>query len=106
VLVVIAVALLVWLHPWQPDHGASLGRILRHPDLYEGQSVTVNGEVVDAFEIGGGRVFHLRQGRDTVVVFSPTRHPAVHERLRVVGTVSTGYLDGEPRVAIFEGGAP
>ena len=99
-------AALLMLHPWQRDRGTSLGNILHHPDRYEGQPVTVRGEVLDAFDIGGGHMFHLRQGRDTVVVFSPTRRPSLHQRLRVVGTVSTGYLDGAPRVAIFEAGSP
>jgi hypothetical protein len=101
-LAAIALIGVLVMRPRIGQSGASLGGILRHPDRYEGRSVMVRGEVLESFDIGQGHVFHLRQGRDTVVVFSPSRRPRLHERVEVVGTVSTGYLDGEPRVAIFE----
>jgi len=89
---------------WPREEGRSvpLGQIRKHPDRFEGHSVKVKGEVGEVFDIGRGYVFNLVQGRDTVVVFSPTRHPETHDRIRVEGTVSTGYLDGLARVAIFE----
>lgn len=99
----LALGALLLSRPWSGQSGTSLGGILRHPERYEGRTVAVHGEVLESFDIGDAHVFHLRQGRDTVVVFSPTRRPRLHQRLEVVGTVSTGYLDGQPRVAIFEG---
>jgi hypothetical protein len=99
---VLVLAAVLWFRPRLGQDGASLGTILRHPERYEGRSVAVRGEVLESFEVGEGHAFQLRQGRDTVVVFSRSRHPRLHERVEVVGTVSTGYLDGEPRVAIFE----
>jgi hypothetical protein len=89
--------------PRHRQPGASLHGILREPARFEGRSVVVRGEVLESFDLGQGYAFNLRQGRDTVVVFSRSRRPDLHQRIEVVGTVSTGYLDGEPRVAIFEG---
>lgn len=99
-LVVIG-AVVFW--PKQGASGASLGSILRHPERFQGRSVVVRGEVLESFQVGQGHAFQLRQGRDVVVVYSTLREPRLHERVEVVGTVSTGYLDGSPRVAIFEG---
>jgi hypothetical protein len=89
---------------WPREEGRSvpLGQIRKHPDRFEGHTVKVRGQVGEVFDIGRGYVFNLIQGRDTVVVFSPTRHPEPHDKIRVDGTVSTGYLDGMARVAIFE----
>src|SRR5207249_3833900 len=91
-------ALFLW--PKHGAGGASLGSILRHPERFQGRSVTVSGEVLEIFEVGIGHAYRLRQGRDEVVVYSTVREPRLHERVEVVGTVSTGYLDGTPRVAI------
>lgn len=102
VAAILVLAAVLVFRPRLGQPGASLGSILRDPEHYEGRSVAVRGEVLESFEVGEGHAFQLRQGRDTVVVFSRSRHPRLHERIEVVGTVSTGYLDGEPRVAIFE----
>ena len=56
--------------------------------------------------VGQGYVFNLHQGRDTLVVFTRLRSPRSRERTTVVGSVSMGYLDGAPRVALFETAAP
>jgi hypothetical protein len=82
--------------------GVSLAAIKRHAPHYEGRRVTVRGKVGEVFEIGQGYVFWLHQGRDTVAVFSPARRPRPNERVTVAGTITTGYLDGVPRVALFE----
>lgn len=106
-LLVVAAALSAYFFLPRPgEAGASLGNILRHPETYEGRSVVVRGEVLETFEVGTGRAFQLRQGRDVVVVYSTVREPRPHDRVEVHGIVSTGYLDGKPRVAIFEGAAP
>jgi len=88
--------------PRKGNQSTALAAIKQHPQRYEGQFVRVRGEVGDVFDIGQGYVYQLHQSRDTVVVFSPTHRPAIHDRLVVEGTVSTGYLDGLPRVALFE----
>ena len=36
------------------------------------------------------------------MVYTSTRTPQLHERLKLHGKVSTGYLDGVPRPALFE----
>lgn len=102
ILAVVA-AIAAWTFwPRKENQSTALAAIKRHPQRYEGQSVRVRGEVGEVFDIGKGYVYQLRQQRDTVVVFSPTHRPATHDKLLVQGTVSTGYLDGLPRVALFE----
>jgi hypothetical protein len=80
----------------------SLGRLRQHPEAYDGRIVNVRGRAGETFTIGGSYVYHLRQGRDTIVVYSRTRRPALHENVKATGTVSIGYLDGVPRVALLE----
>jgi len=101
-LLVIALVAGLIFFPKPGGRGASLHSILHEPARFEGQAVVVRGEALESFDVGQGYAFNLRQGRDTVVVFSPTRRPELHQHLEVTGTVSTGYLDGAPRVAIFE----
>jgi hypothetical protein len=101
-LLVIALVAGVMFFPRHGGRGASLHSILHEPARFEGQAVVVRGEALESFDVGQGFAFDLRQGRDTVVVFSPTRRPNLHQHVEVAGTVSTGYLDGAPRVAIFE----
>jgi hypothetical protein len=85
------------------DQGVALSRIRKHPEEFEGRQVRVRGKVGDVFQVGSGHVFQLLQGRDTVVVFSHDLAPVRHQRLQISGSVSTGYLDGVPRIAIFTG---
>src|SRR5262247_1247774 len=105
VVVAAVAAFMFWPKPGGAS-GASLGSILRHPERFEGHTVAVRGEVLESFEVGQGHAFQLRQGRDVVVIYSTLREPRIHETINVVGIVSTGYLDGAPRVAIFEGSGP
>lgn len=86
--------------------GVPLSRLRKHPERFEGQTVRVRGKVGDVFHLGAGHVFQLLQGRDTVVVFTPQQPPERHQRIEVAGSVSTGYLDGIPRIAIFVQGPP
>jgi len=79
-----------------------LARIRQHPEAFDGRVVKVQGRAGETFTVGGSFVFDLRQGRDTIVVYSRTRHPSLHERVEATGTVSIGYLDGAPRLALFE----
>jgi hypothetical protein len=80
----------------------SLAQIRQHPEAFEGRSVRVGGRAGETFSVGGRYVFNLLQGRDTVVVYSRTRRPRLHERVTVDGMVSIGYLEGSPRVAVLE----
>lgn len=95
---VIAVALL------QPKEEArlSLRSIHEHPQRFDGHTVTVQGRVGEVFPVGGGYAFHLHQGRDTLVVFTRSRRPESREKVTVKGSISTGFLDGRPRQALFE----
>ena len=99
----VVAAFLLWTFwPRKENESTSIAAIKQHPQRFEGQSVRIRGEVGEVFDVGSSVVFELRQHRDTLVVFSPSRRPTLHEHLMVQGTVSTGYLDGTPRVALFE----
>jgi hypothetical protein len=99
--IALLVALSFVLAPRDPAR-VSLARLRQQPEAYDGRVVHVRGRAGETFSIGGSYVFNLRQGRDTIVVYSRTRRPRLHEDVRASGTVSVGYLDGAPRVALFE----
>jgi hypothetical protein len=80
----------------------SVAHLKQHPERYADTSVRVGGRVSEVFSVGGSWAYTLVQGRDTIVVFSRTREPKVRDDLVIVGTLSSGYLDGQSRVAIFE----
>lgn len=103
----VAVALLAaWM--WPRGVGTTpLSQIRRHPAKFDGREVVVRGRVGDdVFAVGAGWAFYLMQGRDTIVAFSLTRMPEARKVVTLKGQVSTGFLDGRPRQALFEGGAP
>jgi hypothetical protein len=97
---------LVLLASWLWPRGAgtaSLSDLRRHPSQFDGRTVTVRGRVGDdIFEVGAGWAFYLVQGRDTIVTFTRRQMPKPHEVITVRGQVSTGFLDGVPRQALFE----
>ena len=87
--------------PGEPG-SESLSRIRQHPEAFDGRQVSLRGKAGETFLIGGNYVFQLRQGRDTIVVYSRTRRPSMHESVLATGTISIGYLDGVPRLALIE----
>jgi hypothetical protein len=100
-IVAIVLGLVFWPHE---GRGVSVRNIKKHPEAYEGQTVRVHGQVEEVFPIGNGWVYDLRQGRDTITVFTRGAMPERHQNVNVVGQVSTGYMDGSPRTAILENG--
>lgn len=84
------------------EDGVSLAAIRQNPEAYDGRQVVVRGKAGETFSVGGSWVYSLREGRDTIVVYSRTRKPSLHQSVKATGTVSIGYLDGAPRVALFE----
>jgi hypothetical protein len=68
--------------------------------------VKVAGRVGQVFHVGGGFAYYLHDGRDTLVVFTRTRKPEERQHVTVLGTMSTGYLDGLPTLALFESNQP
>jgi hypothetical protein len=91
-----------WL--WPRGAGiTSLSELRRYPSNFDGRTVTVRGRVGnDVFSVGAGWAFYLVQGRDTIVTFTPLQMPKPRDRITVKGQVSTGFLDGVPRQALFE----
>ena len=100
----VALLLLTWTFWPRGESGASVSSIQHHPERYDGKTVRVQGKIGDVYAIAGGYTFYLLSGRDTMVVFTRTRVPVTDEHVSIRGTISTGYLDGVPRQALFEGG--
>jgi hypothetical protein len=100
-IAVIVTAALFWPHQ---GRSVSVRNIKRHPEVYESETVRVHGRVEEVFPLGNGWVYDLRQGRDTITVFTQGAMPGRHQNVDVVGQVSTGYLDGRPRIAILQSG--
>ena len=69
---------------------------------WDGQTMRISGKVGEVFATGAGYTFYLLQGRDTMVVFTRSRVPTSQQKLSVTGTLSTGFLDGQARLALFE----
>jgi hypothetical protein len=104
-LVVVALSA-YWM--WPRGVGlTSLSELHRYPARFDGRSVAVRGRVGDdVFAVGAGWAFYLTQGRDTIVAFTRTQSPKPHDVIIVKGQVSTGFLDGVPRQALFEDAPP
>jgi hypothetical protein len=101
-IAVAAVLLVVIVNqPWK-DRGLRLAKVLANAATLDGQPVRVSGRVGDIFQVGGGYAYYLHDGKDSIVVFTRATRPQKKARLQVYGTVSTGFLDGAPRAAIFE----
>jgi hypothetical protein len=101
-VVALALGAAAWMFYPRGTPGVSLAQIRQRPEAFEGRSVHVNGRAGEAFSVGESYVFDLVQGRDTIVVYSRTSPPQLHQKVGVDGTVSIGYLDGVPRVAVLE----
>jgi hypothetical protein len=99
---VVAVVIITLMMRAGAEPSLEFQRVRRHPERYDGQQVKVRGKVGDVFPFGGSYAFDLLNGRDTIVVFSRYRVPVTHQTLTIIGSVSTGYLEGVPRAAIYE----
>lgn len=105
ILVLSGVGLVLILAAWmfwpRAEKGVSLHELRSHPDRYDAQTVRLEGRVGEVFNVGAGWAYNLHQGRDTIVVFTRGIAPHTRDRIAVTGSVSTGWLDGKPRQAIF-----
>lgn len=80
----------------------SVARVRQNARSFDGRVVKVTGKTGEVFQVGGGYAYYLHQGRDTIVVFTRSHVPRERQNVAVIGMVSTGYLDGLARSAIFE----
>src|SRR2546426_1160039 len=105
-LIVLACLLVLALVPLlvRKSSETPVSQIRKHPQRFDGQVVTVQGRVGEVFSMGGSHVYYLHQGKDTLLVFTRTGPPLPRQRVTVKGSVSTGYLEGVPRVALFDAG--
>jgi hypothetical protein len=99
-LVVLAVTLAVSARP--REQFMRVHEVLMHAEQLDGQEVRLRGVIGQTFPVGEGHTFYLHDGEDMIVVFTRVRTPVEREEVRVVGTVSTGFLDGKPRPVVFE----
>lgn len=89
--------------------GESVRAIRAHPERFDGRQIMIRGTVGEVFPMGMSCAYNLHQGwrgRDTLVVFSRIRFPSSGNSVKVFGSLSTGYLDGQARPALFETAAP
>jgi hypothetical protein len=100
VLAVLAIGAYV-LWP-REEKTTSIGHLKEFPQRYADTQVRVNGRVAEVWPVGGSFAYTLVQGRDTIVVFTRWHEPRRQDRLTVIGTLSSGFLDGQSRLAIFE----
>jgi hypothetical protein len=98
-LLLVTVAWMAWP---RSEPGVSLRELRNHPDRYDGARVRVSGRVGQVYAVGGSYAFYLHQGRDTIVVFTRMRVPESRQRVTLLASVSTGFLDGLPRQSLFE----
>ncbi len=98
--IALLVAALVVLHP--ADRTIRVSRIRRGGEGLDGQAVQVRGQVCDVYPVGDGYAFYLRQGRDTIVVFTRSRTPVRGETVTVKGVVSAASLRGQVHQAVLE----
>lgn len=101
VAVGLAVIVVTWAMWPRSEKGISLHDLRTHAARWDSQTVRIGGRVGEVFNVGAGWAYYLHQGRDTIVVFTRGVPPKTRDHVSVVGSVSTGYLDGEPRQAIF-----
>ena len=105
VMVLIGLGLAATVSAWmfwpRSEKGISLHDLRTHASKWDGQTVRLAGRVGEVFNVGAGWAYNLHQGRDTIVVFTRGAAPQTREKVSIVGSVSTGYLDGAPRQAIF-----
>jgi hypothetical protein len=105
-LAVAGIVALTLLAYWMWPRGVgttSLSDVRHYPSQFDGRTVIVRGRVGDdVFAVGAGWAFYLMQGRDTIVAFTRSQTPTPREVITVKGQVSTGFLDGIPRQALFE----
>jgi hypothetical protein len=98
----LVVILAAWIFWPRTSHSVQVSDILLHAERWDGRTVEVSGRTGEVFPLGGSYAFNLHSGSDTLVVFTRSRVPRPRQRVTVSGTVSTGYLDGVPRMSLFE----
>ena len=101
-LVLVAVAIAAFLFWPRDEKTTSIGHLKEQPQRYADTQVRVNGRVAEVWPVGGSFAYTLVQGRDTIVVFTRWHQPRRQDRITVIGTLSSGFLDGQSRLAIFE----
>src|SRR5207244_4119441 len=102
---IVVVSIAIWL-VMPKQHFVSVGKVCANARQLDGQLVHIRGTVGQTFPMGDGYAFYLHQRRDSIAVFTTLRAPTERQHIQLFGTVSTGFLDGKPRAAVFEAPGP
>jgi len=102
-LIGLGLILLVTIAMWpRGERPMSIAHLRQQASGVDGEAVLVHGTVDQVFSVGGGFAYYLLDHRDTLVVFTRGVRPRERSHVSVRGTMSTGYLDGIPTLALFE----
>jgi hypothetical protein len=99
IVLMVGAAFFVWP---KADPGMSIGAIRTHARDYDGRAVKIRGVASDVFPMADGFVYNLHQGKEYVVVYAKGTPPRPKDWVTVTGTANVGYLDGAPRISVFE----
>lgn len=82
-------------------HTTAVAAIQTDARRYEGQSVTISGEVTGRFSVPGFRTFTVRDETGEIHVISSRPAPAPGARLRVRGRIHEGFALGPIQVLVL-----
>ena len=82
-----------------------IGEVLSHPERFEGQTVTIEGEVESATNLIVLRYYKLRDGSGAITVVTSKAVPKKGARVKVTGVVHQAFALGDQNLTVLnEGG--
>ncbi len=92
------IAILVWVFAFRPT---PIGKILHDPRDYADKTVTVSGNVKEAFGLVFVQYFILEDKTGSIPVVTDKPLPAVGAHLRVRGTVREAFSLGDKQLMVL-----
>jgi hypothetical protein len=82
-----------------------VGEVLAHPERYEGQTVTIEGEVEGPTNLVVLRYYKVRDGSGAITVVTPRAVPMRGAKVKVTGVVHQAFSIGDQSLTVLnEGG--
>jgi hypothetical protein len=100
VLLIVIIALALWLYPYKLK-GTPIGDILATPGKYQGNLLTISGEVKERMSIFGLKYYSLNDTTGEIRVVTEKALPEVGVTLRVKGRVEEAFSFGDMQVLVF-----
>lgn len=107
-IVVVAVCVIVfliggiWLYNTRIQHTA-IGDIQKNPRNYEGQLLTVEGQVTDVVSLFVIKYYKIKDDTGEIIVTTKRFLPQVGEKIRIKGTIDSAFSIGlEQFVVLIE----